>query len=177
MSSQQKVDSPAYTKLWILSLLKRLNTLLLISAKLFDTSRAISALLWATIQVERVIAWTNRMNEWQSKQLSRNPKERLQKGKKSVTIKWPRESSFLEKGYWRQLQLVLGQKRISLSKNSSFLPNNFQFLLPNWTVFAVHLHQSFGKAYQISAQRLQKSNIDRLNFSARLLKNISQIAR
>lgn len=49
-------NSPKYTMLCTLSLLKRLNTLLFISAKLFDTSKASKALLCATIQVDRVIA-------------------------------------------------------------------------------------------------------------------------
>lgn len=50
----------------MLSLLKRLNTLLFISAKLLDTSRANNALLWETIQVDKAIPWANRMNEWKS---------------------------------------------------------------------------------------------------------------
>jgi hypothetical protein len=45
----------------MLSLLRRLKTLLFISAKLLDTSKA---LLWATIRVDKVIAWANKMKEW-----------------------------------------------------------------------------------------------------------------
>lgn len=56
-------ELPKYTRLCMLSLLKRLKTLLFISEKLFETSKANNALLCATIQVDRVIAWANRMKE------------------------------------------------------------------------------------------------------------------
>jgi len=45
----------------MLSLLRRLKKLLFISAKLLDTSKA---LLRATIRVDKVIAWANKMKEW-----------------------------------------------------------------------------------------------------------------
>lgn len=50
----------------MLSLLKRLKTLLFISAKLLDTNKASKALLWATITVDKVIAWANNIKEWTS---------------------------------------------------------------------------------------------------------------
>lgn len=65
--NNEEDNSPWYTRIWILSLLKRLNTLLFISAKLFDTNKANKALLWATIQVDNVMAWANKRNEWTSR--------------------------------------------------------------------------------------------------------------
>lgn len=64
--NNEVANSPKYTRLWILSLLKRLKTLLFISAKLLDTNNASKALLWATITVDKVIAWANKIKEWTS---------------------------------------------------------------------------------------------------------------
>jgi hypothetical protein len=82
----------------MLSLLRRLKTLLFISAKLLDTSKA---LLWATIQVDNVIAWANKMKEW------RRVKNRQGEQRESWLL-----CSLLFHGYymWEMIKVADGRK-------------------------------------------------------------------